>query len=69
MTLNIRLDRLDGTETVWEEGEGPLGLITSLELGPGVRRAWVANVPMSQEVVDRTREALLRHGFDVGVSS
>ena len=69
MTLHITLDRGLGTEIVCEDDDEPLGFIVGLELGTDVRRAWVANAPRSQEVVDRTRKTLMRHGFDVGVAT
>lgn len=69
MTLHIKLDKVDGTEIVWEDDQEPLGLIKSLELGVGVRRAWLAHAPLSQETIDRARKTLLRYGFDVGIST
>lgn len=69
MTLHITIGLTAGTEIVCEDDQEPLGFIRSLELGTGVRRAWVSHSALQPEVVDRTADALRRHGFDVGVSS
>jgi hypothetical protein len=71
MTLHIKLDRAHGTEIVSEDDQEPLAMLKSLEIGTGVRRAWLAYAAFSQfqEVADRTRKTLERYGFDVGVAS